>query len=87
MGEEAARELQAYVESRSPLDIHLLDQVLPYAALAQGHSIFKGFELTTHAETNIHVMKRFVDCEVRVDGEVGKPCVIEVDGVGLAGGS
>lgn len=86
VGEEAAGELSSYIRSRSPVDVHLLDQILPYAALAHGHSTIRGGEFTMHAKTNIHVIRDFLDCEIKVEGEVGKPCAVEVEGAGVVGG-
>ncbi len=86
VGEEAAGELSSYIRSRSPMDVHLLDQVLPYAAMARGHSTIRGGEFTMHAKTNIHVIRHFLDCEISVEGDVGKPYVVEVEGAGLMGG-
>lgn len=86
VGREAGEEMRSYLEGRAPIDSYMLDQVLPYAALARGTSVLRGFRLTTHATTNIYVIGRFLDCQIDVEGETGEPCVVKVRGVATEGG-
>jgi RNA 3'-phosphate cyclase len=85
VGSEAGEELRSYLVGRSPVDPYLLDQILPYCAVARGTSVLKGFKLTSHATTNIHVIRKFLDCQIKVDGEA--PCIITVEGSGMKEGS
>jgi len=85
VGREAGEEMRGYLESRASIDPHLLDQILPYCALARGASILKGFKLTMHATTNIHVVRLFLDCRIEVEGKVGEACTVRVEGVGMRG--
>ncbi len=86
VGREAAGELREYVRSGSPVDPYMLDQILPYCALARGTSILRGFKLTAHATTNAYVIGLLLGCRVEIDGQVGERCTMRVEGVGLQGG-
>ncbi len=61
LGESCASDLLETIGSAATVDLHMLDQVLPYMALAHGSSEIVAEEMTRHAETNIAVIERFVD--------------------------
>jgi RNA 3'-terminal phosphate cyclase (ATP) len=63
----AAAEAQAFLATGMPVGPHLADQLLIPLALAGGGS-FEASELTLHATTNIEVVQKFLDVEVRVEG-------------------
>ena len=50
------------------VDKHLADQLLIYAALAEGKSVFKTSEITEHFRTNLEIIKKFIDRKIEVDG-------------------
>jgi len=85
VGREAGEEMRHYLEGRFPLDPYMLDQILPYAAMAKGRSVLRAAKLTKHAVTNIYVIGKFLNAEVDVEGKMGHPCVVKVDGVGKEG--
>lgn len=85
VGRQAGEEMRGYLQRRASVDPHLLDQMLPYCALARGASVLRGFELTMHTTTNIHVVQLFLECSIQVEGKVGEPCTIRVQGVGMEG--
>jgi RNA 3'-phosphate cyclase len=58
VGRECAEKLKRELESDSTVDVHMLDQVLPYMGLLGGAVRFK--ELTPHAETNMWVIEKFL---------------------------
>ena len=58
VGEEAARGLIKEIESKSPVDRHLADQILPFMALI-GDSKIKVSEITNHSKTNIYTIQQF----------------------------
>jgi RNA 3'-terminal phosphate cyclase (ATP) len=60
LGENCALELMETMESGASVDEHMLDQLLPYMALAKGESTVLAEELTQHAQTNIWVIERFL---------------------------
>ncbi len=67
VGEEAAEKLKKQMDSGATMDEWMSDQILPFLALAKGKSEFITSVLTKHAETNIWVIKKFLDVEFNVD--------------------
>jgi RNA 3'-terminal phosphate cyclase (ATP) len=61
LGESCASDLLESASSAATVDSYMLDQTLPYMALAHGPSVVVAEEMTGHAETNIAVIERFVD--------------------------
>lgn len=66
IGEEAALGLQKQINSEATVDEFMADQILPYLALAKGKSVIKIPELTRHAETNIWLIKQFLNVEFQI---------------------
>jgi len=66
VGEEAYEGIMK--EMDSDVDRHLADQLLIYAALAQGKTSFKTSQITGHFKTNAEIIKRFVDRDIDVEG-------------------
>ena len=60
LGETCANDLLETMRSGATVDEHMLDQFLPYAAMASGESSVVAEELTPHAETNMWVVERFL---------------------------
>jgi len=50
------------------VDKHLADQLLIYAALAQGKTSFETSEFTSHLKTNIEIIRKFIDRDIKMDG-------------------
>jgi RNA 3'-terminal phosphate cyclase len=69
VGASAAEALLAELTAGGTVDIHAVDQLLPYMALAAVKSVIKCRELTEHARTNIWVIEQFVDKRFRVSDE------------------
>mgnify|MGYP001120650016 CR=1 FL=1 len=71
VGEEAARNIVTELESRSTVDVHLADQLVPYIALADGKSEIKVREVTKHLETNMYITQKFMDVafEIKKEGK------------------
>ena len=67
VGEEAAISLKKQMDSVATVDEWVSDQILPFLALAKGKSEFITSELTKHAETNMWVIKKFLDVDFKVD--------------------
>ena len=82
VGREAGQEMASYLEMHTPLDPHMLDQLIPYCALARGVSVLKSCELTRHAITNVYVARRIVGCKIDVHGTLGEPCTLRIEGRG-----
>jgi len=61
VGKEAAFQLLKEQKTRTCLDKHLADQILPYMALATKPSRAAVSEITNHCKTNIWVVEKFLD--------------------------
>jgi len=62
---------QAYDEimaEKFDVDKHLADQLLIYAALAQGKTSFETSEFTSHLKTNAEIIRKFIDRNIKMDG-------------------
>ena len=64
VGLDAAKELKKEIDSNAPMDYWMVDQIIPYMALAtfetKETSKIKIPQLTKHAETNIWVVKKIL---------------------------
>jgi RNA 3'-phosphate cyclase len=71
VGREAARSLKETMESNAPVDPWMVDQIIPYMALATFQtgepSIISVPSLTKHAETNIWVVEKLLPVEFDFD--------------------
>ena len=70
-------EMQRYLEAGVPVGEHLADQLLLPLALAGGGE-FRTLEPSGHARTNVEVIKRFLDLDVRVERAEGGVYAIEM---------
>jgi RNA 3'-terminal phosphate cyclase (ATP) len=83
VGEEAASKLLADLKTGMALDRHMGDMIIPYIAVADGKSEITVSQLTLHTMTNIKVTEAITGAQFKVQGELGKPARIEVNGIGL----
>jgi RNA 3'-terminal phosphate cyclase (ATP) len=79
VADEAADQVIAYLD-RGPalVDPHSSDQLVLPLALAEGPSCYHVTEVTRHLNTNIAVIQRFVEREIRVEGEEGQPGTVRI---------
>jgi len=75
------------INSLKPIDSHLADQIIPFMALAKGHSTFETSALTYHTLNNISVAEKFLDVKFEVKGKITEPAEISVEGIGFKGQS
>ncbi|MBI3026925.1 RNA 3'-terminal phosphate cyclase [Candidatus Woesearchaeota archaeon] len=68
VAEEAAKNLIMEIESKAPVDMHLADQILPFAGLI-GNSKIKVSEITNHCRTNIYTINQFLGQVFEIDEE------------------
>jgi RNA 3'-terminal phosphate cyclase len=66
-----------------PVDKHMADMLIPYMAVAKGSSRIMTSQITLHTLTNIQITELLTEVNFRVEGELGKPGSIEVEGIGL----
>ncbi len=83
VGREAAEKLFKDLSTNAALDRHMSDNILIYAALAKGTSTLSGAELTMHAHTVMWLLKKVLKVNMRVEGRVGEPFKIMIDGAGI----
>lgn len=60
LGENCSSDLKETLRSGESVDQHMLDQILPYMALAEGKSRILAGDVTSHARTNMWVIEKFV---------------------------
>jgi len=63
VGREAALQLLQEIDADADLDIHAVDQLIPYLTLASQPSRFRCRELSGHAETELWLLQQFMDIE------------------------
>ena len=67
--EIVAREcLENLKKETGEVDLHLADQLLIYAALAEGETSFTTSSISEHLKTNAYVISRFLEREISVEG-------------------
>ncbi|MBC7218709.1 MAG: RNA 3'-terminal phosphate cyclase [Hadesarchaea archaeon] len=83
VGREAALDLIEQLRTGMACDRYLSDQLIPYLALAEGNSEITCASLTSHTLTNIDLVRKVLDVDFRVFGELGRPGKITVTGIGF----
>jgi RNA 3'-terminal phosphate cyclase (ATP) len=86
VAQEAAARLRTFLASKAAVDRHLADQLLLYAALAAGETIFSTEAITQHLLTNRWVIQQFLDVEIEITGSLQEPGLVRVQGLNLARG-
>lgn len=64
---EAVKKLLGNIDSGAAVDEYMSDQILPYMAMASGKSTMTAPVLTSHAETNMHILKQFLNVTFDVE--------------------
>jgi RNA 3'-terminal phosphate cyclase (ATP) len=77
IGRHVAQQLLNDWQSGATLDRFATDQIVPFAALADGHSRFRIPEVTDHLLTCAWLARLFFDARVTIDGHL-----LAIDGVG-----
>jgi RNA 3'-terminal phosphate cyclase (ATP) len=78
VADEAVDQLIEHVDFGGCVDPHLSDQLIPFAALATGKSVFTVSRITRHLLTNIWVVKQFLDVRIEVEGGEGERGRVEI---------
>lgn len=82
VGIEAAQAFLDYYVNEGCIDPHLADQLVMYLALAHGESSFTTTGVSPHLLTNLWVIKKFLDIDYTVEGDVGTPGKVWMRGAG-----
>lgn len=67
LGEAAAADLQAELDSGAAVDVHAADQLLIYTALAEGESRYSTREVSRHAQTAMWLIEQFLPRRFRTE--------------------
>ena len=78
VGEEAALEILTELKDDSAVDRHLADQLMVFAAVAEGKTSYTTSEITLHQKSNAYVISRFLGDVVKLEGKR-----VEIKGCGL----
>lgn len=70
VGEEAAVGLLKQVLSKATVDEYLSDQVLPFLCFAKEESCFKVIKVSGHLETNMWLLKKFIDVDFEIKDRI-----------------
>lgn len=83
----ALRRFEQSASDRAPVELHVADQVLLFAALAQGTTRFRVASASDHVKTNAKVIGAFLpDCKIDIESAEGsKETRITVQGIGYKG--
>jgi len=74
VADEAVDRAAAYLAAENALvDPHSADQIVLPLALAEGPSDYRTAEVTPHLTTNIAVIRRFLERDIRCEGDIGGP--------------
>ncbi len=73
VGREAADKLLEELGSGAALDRHMGDMIVAPAALACGTTVFTASRFTMHAYTVMEIVKKFLDIDIEIRGEMEKP--------------
>ncbi len=68
IGKATARKLMEDIHSGATVDRHLADQIIPFAALADGWSTFVIPRMTDHIETRLWLVREILGAETDVQG-------------------
>ncbi len=78
VGQKAADELLYHISKGAALDRYMGDQIIPYMAIA-GNSKIKTAELTNHTVTNIYIVRKIMNKQFNVNGNLGKTAIINTN--------
>lgn len=78
VADEAADELLEFLSSTGCIDKYLADQLILPLSIIKQKSIFSTSKITNHLLTNIKVVKKFLDLEIKVDGKLGQEGIVEI---------
>ncbi len=83
VAETSVNDMIKQLATGAPIDKHLGDQLVIWVALAEGESIYRVTELTSHAATAIEISKKVLNASFNVEGMIGETSTIKCRGIGL----
>lgn len=64
VGKEAAELLKKEIDSGACVDVHAADQLMVFAALAKGETVYKTSEISSHAKTNAWLSEKICGSKI-----------------------
>jgi len=77
IGKGTAKNLLEDIHSGGTVDRHLADQLIPFAALAEGWSTFVVPRMTAHVDTRLWLAREMLGAETEVEGNI-----VKIKGIG-----
>ncbi len=71
VGREAAEKFYKEFSNDAAVDSHLADQIMTFAAVAKGYTMYTATEITLHQKSNAYVINAFLGEAVEIDEEKG----------------
>ncbi|MFZ6031411.1 MAG: RNA 3'-terminal phosphate cyclase [Chloroflexota bacterium] len=78
VADEAAADLEAFLDGEGAIDPHLADQILLPLVLCGGASQVTTTQVTQHLLTNAAVIERFDAAQIAIEGEIGQSGVVRI---------
>ncbi len=78
----AVDDLEQFLCGKGAVDEHLADQMVLPLVFASGRSRLSTTRITEHLLTNLWVVRKFLDVKIIIEGEMGQPGTVEIDGLG-----
>ena len=79
VADEAVAQVVRFHESAQPgIDEHSADQLVLPLSLAEGASAFPVAEISSHLQTNMAVIRHFVERDIIIEGSEGGPGVVRI---------
>jgi len=85
VADEAVDQLLEFFATDGAIDERLADQLILPLAFASGVSHLRTSKVTQHLLTNAEVLRTCLSIDVEVDGNIGQPGVVQVNGIGPPG--
>jgi RNA 3'-terminal phosphate cyclase (ATP) len=81
--DNVCRDVLAHHRGRVPLEPYLVDQLVVPMAVAEGASRLTTSRVSSHLLTNVWAVRQFLAVEINLEGELGKPGILELTGRGI----
>jgi RNA 3'-terminal phosphate cyclase (ATP) len=84
VAERAVGEALRQLSTGAPVDSHLSDQLVIWAALADGRSRYRATELTSHAETAAYIAEKVIGASFEIEDLGDRGVLFTCDGIGFS---
>ena len=78
VADEVVDQIEEFMDSDGAIDQYLAAQLLLPLAFANGPSMLRTSKLTQHLLTNAEVIQAFLPTEIKIDGQLGEPGLVEI---------